>query len=484
MAKKLVIVESPAKAKTIGEYLGKEYDVRASVGHVRDLPKSRLGVDVEKEFEPSYVIPKEKRKILNELKKAVKDASALYLATDPDREGEAISWHLVQATDPDKKTKIFRVVFQEITKDAVAEAFQKPREIDMHLVNAQQARRVLDRLVGYKISPLLWKKVKRGLSAGRVQSAVLKMIVDRERQIQGFVPVEYWSIDAELDKEASKTTQKPFKAALVGYAGKGQKKLTIGNVEESKKLTKVLETSSYVVADTKHKETHRQPAPPFITSTLQQESWRKLRFDPRRTMAIAQQLYEGLSIGNEGTVGLITYMRTDSTRVAASAIVDARSYIAKKYGSDYVPKSARVFSKKTKGAQDAHEAIRPSWVSREPDQIKKHLTRDQYRLYDLIWKRMVASQMAAALIGTDNVDINAKPISLNSAYLLRSTDTKVKFAGFLALYSESSDESDDNKDKISPLPKLVKGELLKLIKLYPEQHFTQAPPPDSLKLPL
>ncbi|MFC1998446.1 type I DNA topoisomerase [Chloroflexota bacterium] len=476
MAKILVIVESPAKAKTIGQYLGSKYDVRASVGHVRDLPKSRLGVDVDKEFEPSYIIPKEKKKVVNELKKAVKDASALYLATDPDREGEAISWHLVQATAPDKKKKVFRVVFQEITKDAVAEAFKQPREIDMHLVNAQQARRVLDRLVGYKISPLLWKKVRRGLSAGRVQSAVLKMIVDRERQIQGFVPVEYWSIDAELNKEPLKSKQKPFKAALVGRPGKVQKKLTIGSSDETKIITDELETASYSVFDIKHKETHRQPAPPFITSTLQQESWRKLKLESKRTMAIAQQLYEGLSLGDKGTEGLITYMRTDSTRVSASAIADTRTYIAKKYGADYVPKSARLFLKKSKRAQEAHEAVRPSSVLREPAAIKNYLTRDQFRLYELIWKRMVASQMAAALIGTDNIDIHAKSISSDATYLLRVTDSKVKFQGFLALYSESTDETDEDDGKKDPLPKLTKGEILKLVKLYPEQHFTQPPP--------
>jgi DNA topoisomerase-1 len=476
MAKKLVIVESPAKAKTIGQYLGNKYDVRASVGHVRDLPKSKLGVDIEKEFEPSYLIPKEKKKVVNELKKAVKDASALYLATDPDREGEAISWHLVQATVPDKKTKVYRVVFQEITKEAVAEAFKQLREIDMHLVDAQQARRVLDRLVGYKISPLLWKKVRRGLSAGRVQSAVLKMIVDRERQILAFVPQEYWSIDAELNKETPAAKQKPFKASLIGRAGKGQKKLTISSADESKKFTNELKKATYSVADIRHKETNRQPAPPFITSTLQQESWRKLKFDSRRTMAVAQQLYEGLAIGNEGTVGLITYMRTDSTRVSASAIADTRSYIAKEYGPNYVPKSARMFSKKSKGAQEAHEAIRPSSVLRSPNHIKNHITRDQYRLYDLIWKRMVASQMAAALIGTDNVDIHAKSTISEPTYLLRVSASKVKFAGFLALYSESSDElNEDDRKKVS-LPKLTKDEVLKLIKLYPEQHFTQPPP--------
>ena len=477
MAKKLVIVESPAKAKTIGQFLGSKYVVKASVGHVRDLPKSKLGVDVENDFQPQYLIPREKRKVINELKKAVKGASSLYLATDPDREGEAISWHLVQAIEPDKKTRVHRVVFHEITKEAVAEAFNQTREIDMHLVNAQQARRILDRLVGYKLSPLLWRKVRKGLSAGRVQSAVLKMIVDREREIQGFKPVEHWVMDADLSKETSaKTKQKPFRATLVGYVGKGKNKLTVSNKNDAEKLEQVLESASYTVADVKYKETHRQPAAPFITSTLQQESWRKLRLPSKRVMSIAQQLYEGLAIGDKGTVGLITYMRTDSTKVSASAVTETGAYIAKKYGSHFVPKSARVFSRKAKGAQEAHEAIRPSSVNREPDSIKKYLSRDQHKLYDLIWKRMVASQMSAALIGTDTVDIHAKAAGSDISYLFRTTDANVKFTGFLALYRESKDELDEDELKKVPVPKLSKDELLKLMKLYPEQRFTQPRP--------
>jgi len=477
MAKKLVIVESPAKAKTIGQYLGKQYEVKASVGHIRDLPKSKLGVDIENDFEPQYLIPRDKRKVVNELKKAVKGASALYLATDPDREGEAISWHLVQAMDPDEKTSVHRVVFQEITKEAVAEAFEHPRQIDMHLVNAQQARRILDRLVGYKLSPLLWKKVRRGLSAGRVQSAVLKMIVDREREVQGFKPVEYWVMEADLSKEGPVKSKKLLlKANLIGYVGKGKTKFAISNENDANNITKKLETAFYKVAEVKYKETHRQPAAPFITSTLQQESWRKLKFNSKRAMSIAQQLYEGLAIGNEGTQGLITYMRTDSTRVSASAVADTRSYISEKYGSNYVPKSARIFTRKAKGAQEAHEAIRPSSVFREPDSIKKHLTRDQYKLYNLIWKRMVASQMAPALIGTDTVNIHAKAANSDTAYLFRSIDANVKFAGFLALYTEGRDEHEEDEFKKAPLPKLSKDEALKLIKLYPEQRFTQPPP--------
>lgn len=477
MAKKLVIVESPAKAKTIEQFLGNKYVVKASVGHIRDLPKSKLGVDIENNFEPQYLIPSEKRKLINELKKAAEDASSLYLATDPDREGEAISWHLVQAMNPDERTQVHRVVFQEITEEAVTQAFDNPREIDMHLVNAQQARRILDRLVGYKLSPLLWKKVRKGLSAGRVQSAVLKMIVDREREIQGFVPVEYWVIEAELDKETStKGKNRSFRAILVGYASKVKKKLVISNEVEANEVTTKLETASYKVVDVKYKETRRQPAAPFITSTLQQESWRKLKYDSKRTMAIAQQLYEGLAIGNEGTVGLITYMRTDSTRVSVAAVADTRSYIAKKFGSHFIPKTARVFSRKSKGAQEAHEAIRPSSVFRDPDSIKNYLTKDQYRLYDLIWKRMVASQMAPALIGTDTVDIHAEGAAVDSPYLLRATDAVVKFSGFLTIYTEGKDDLEGDELKNPVLPKLSKNEPLKLIQLYPEQRFTQPPP--------
>jgi DNA topoisomerase-1 len=453
------------------------YTVMASVGHVRDLPKSKLGINIDKSFAPSYVIPKEKQKIVKELKKVAADASELYLATDPDREGEAISWHLVQAIAPDKSTDVHRVVFQEITKDAVTEAFSQPREIDLHLVNAQQARRVLDRLVGYKISPLLWKKVRRGLSAGRVQSAVLKMIVDRERQIEQFVPVEYWNIEADLAKADDKGKAKTFKAKLFGTAGKANKKLKISNKAESQQTMQELQTASFRIAGIKHKETLRQPAPPFITSTLQQEAWRKLKIDSKRTMALAQQLYEGLQIGDEGTVGLITYMRTDSTRVSAAAIADARRYITDKYGSEFVPKTARVFSKKSKGAQDAHEAIRPTSIGRDPQRIKSHLNRDQYRLYELIWKRMVASQMSPALIGNDNIDIHAAAKGAQTIYLLRTASSKVKFAGYLSLYIEGTDETEeDDGDRDRVLPQLSKEELLRLIKLNDVQKFTQPPP--------
>ena len=477
MAKKLVIVESPAKARTIDQFLDGKYIVKASVGHIRDLPKSKLGVDIENEFKPEYVIPKAKKKVIAELRKAVKGASELYLATDPDREGEAISWHLVEATQPDKKTQVHRVVFHEITKEAVAAAFDQTREIDMRLVNAQQARRVLDRLVGYKLSPLLWRKVRKGLSAGRVQSAVLKMIVDREREIQGFKPIEHWVMEADLSKETPvKTKEKPLRATLIGYAGKGKKNLVVPSKSDAQKLELELVAALYKVADVKYKETRRKPAAPFITSTLQQDSWRKLKLSSKRVMSIAQQLYEGLTIGDEGTVGLITYMRTDSTKVSASAMADTRAYIAKKYGSNFVPQSARKFSRKAKGAQEAHEAIRPSSVYREPDSIKQYLSGDQYKLYDLIWKRMVASQMSAAIIGTDVVDIHAKAKHSDTEYLFRATDSNIKFSGFLALYRESKDDPDEDELKKVPLPKLSKQEPLKLIKLYPEQRFTKAPP--------
>jgi DNA topoisomerase-1 len=348
MKEKLVIVESPAKAKTLGKILGKGFSLKASLGHIRDLPKSQIGVDVEKEFSPRYVIPTDKRKIVTELKSAVKDASAVYLATDPDREGEAISWHLSEVMDgqANKKIPYRRVVFHEITDEAVNEAFKHPREIDMQLVNAQQARRVLDRLVGYKISPLLWRKVKRGLSAGRVQSVAVRIVVEREREIQNFVPVEYWNIFAELIKSKETNKKAAFRAGLVGLTD--GTKIDIHNETEAKKLKENLQKSDYSVFKVATKKVTRSPAPPFITSTLQQEAWRQLRFSASRTMMIAQQLYEGLSVGSEGNVGLITYMRTDSTNVAASALAETRDYIQEKFGGKYLPAKARVFSKTVK----------------------------------------------------------------------------------------------------------------------------------------
>lgn len=466
MSKSLVIVESPAKAKTVSRMLGNSYSVKACVGHVRDLPRSRLGVDVEEGFTPKYVVPKEKKTVVKQIGEAAKKASSVYLATDPDREGEAISWHLIQAAQLDDMP-LKRVVFHEITKEALTDAFRHPRGIDIDLVNAQQARRILDRLVGYKLSPLLWRKVRRGLSAGRVQSVALRMIVDREREIEGFVPKEYWSIDAELKKMAGKDS---FKATLLGLSD--GKKIEIGSQDEAEGIAAELEKASYAVAQVRKKEISRGPAPPFITSTLQQEGWRKLRFTAKHTMAIAQQLYEGLPVGEEGSVGLITYMRTDSTRVASSALNEARAYIKDKYGANFLPPRPRIFAKKAKAAQEAHEAIRPTSVWREPDAIKRYLNRDQFRLYELIWKRMVASQMSPALLDTTSVDIEAKN---EKSYLLRATSSLIKFPGFTILYSEGKDEAEAEGGK-KPLPELAKGESLKLLALFPEQHFTQPPP--------
>lgn len=468
MAKKkknLVIVESPAKARTLGKILGKNYDLKASLGHIRDLPRSKLGVDVENGFQPQYVVPRAKTRLANEFKKSIRDAATVYLATDPDREGEAIAWHLLEVIKPGK-IPLRRVVFHEITGEAIKQAFEHTRNIDMRLVNAQQARRVLDRLVGYKISPLLWKKIRRGLSAGRVQSVALKIIVDREREINAFVSVEYWTIDAELTKKADNLA---FCATLVGRKDGGR--LDISSEEEATKLTGELEKAAYRVDGIATKKVNRLPAPPFITSTLQQEAWRKLRFTAKQTMTLAQQLYEGQPIGNEGSVGLITYMRTDSTRVAAQAITEVREYIGGTYGKRYLPAKARSFSRKAKGAQEAHEAIRPTRIRREPAAIKKYLNSNQARLYELIWKRMVASQMAAAQYDNTTVDVDAK--RNGDAYLLRTSNMVNTFPGFTTLYSEGKDEADEEKKE--KLPDLKKGEELRLRKLIPEQHFTQPP---------
>ena len=466
MAKNLVIVESPAKARTLLKIMGGSYNIKASLGHVRDLPKSDLGVDVENGFAPRYVVPKAKNKLVNELKKAAKNASTIYLATDPDREGEAIAWHLAEVIKTDSKP-CRRVVFHEITDEAVKQAFQHTRSIDMQLVNAQQARRILDRLVGYKLSPLLWQKVRRGLSAGRVQSAAVKIVVDREREIQSFVPVEYWTIEAELTKKAGKV---PFRATLIGLMD--GTKPGIPDEHEAGRVKAELEQANYRVHQVGTKKATRQPAPPFTTSTLQQEAWRKLRFTAKQTMAIAQQLYEGLSIGDEGSVGLITYMRTDSTRVAASAITETRDYIGQKYGAKYLPPRARFFKATARGAQEAHEAIRPTRIPREPALIKSYLTASQHRLYDLIWKRMVASQMAAAIFDNTSIDIEAK--RPKTGYLLRITSSVNVFPGFIALYSESKDEADEDEKK-AKLPALRKDEDLNLLGIYLEQRFTQPP---------
>ena len=473
MKKSLVIVESPAKARTLSKILGKGYSLKASMGHIRDLPKSQLGVDIENGFIPKYVVPRAKSKVVQELREATKTASTVYLATDPDREGEAISWHLVEVTKTNRKP-YRRVIFHEITKEAIERAFKHPRSINMQLVNAQQARRVLDRLVGYKISPLLWQKVRRGLSAGRVQSVTLWIIVDREREIEKFVPVEYWTIEAELTKKIPAAEVAAFRAMLVGLID--GTRLDIHSQEEADEISDELKQASYKVIKVKTKKVTRQPAPPFITSTLQQEAWRKLHFTTSYTMAIAQQLYEGLSIGDEGSVGLITYMRTDSTRVAHSAIVEAREFIGSKYGSQFVPPHARSFIRVVKGAQEAHEAIRPTKIRREPSLIRPYLTPNQFKLYQLIWKRMVASQMSSALFDNTTVDVEAKYPDFKANYLLRTSTSVISFPGFIILYTEGKDEAEEERGKSSPLPRLERGDELKLLGLFPEQHFTQPPP--------
>ena len=471
---KLVVVESPAKARTIGRILGADYSIKATLGHVRDLPRSELGIDIANDFAPRYVIIKQRKKAISELKKSANDASAIYLATDPDREGEAISWHLVEAIKlNNSKVPIHRVVFHEITKEAVEKAFHHPRSIDVNLVNAQQARRLLDRLVGYKLSPLLWRKVQRGLSAGRVQSAALRIIVDREREIQNFVSTEYWTIEAELAKSLTKAEKTKFRALLIGLAN--GKKLEILNQEEAKKIEGDLRKAGYVVKKVTIKAVARQPAPPFITSTLQQEAWRKLHFTAQRTMIIAQQLYEGIALGDEGSVGLITYMRTDSTHVAASAIAETRAFITGKYGARFLPSQPRSFRKRGKWAQEAHEAIRPTRIHREPDQVRSYLKTEQLKLYELIWKRMVASQMAAVSLDTTTVEIEAKCPESQNEYLLRTASSVVKFPGFITLYSEGKDE-DGEEEKTLSLPELKVGDKLVLLGLFPGQHFTQPPP--------
>ena len=476
MPKNLVIVESPAKARTIGRLLGEDYEVKASLGHVRDLPTGEMGVTVDNGFTPKYVIPTQKRKVIQEIKKAAKDTSAIYLATDPDREGEAISWHIVEAAGL-KGRPIRRVVFHQITPEAVQQAFRNPREIDLSLVNAQQARRILDRLVGYRLSPLLWSKLRwRGLSAGRVQSVALRLTVEREQEIRAFVPQEYWSIEAELERQAPRSAngERPFIASLQSI--KGQKgKLAIPDEVRAKELTSQLQGAIYRVAEVKRRDRRQRPAAPFITSTLQQEAWRKLRFDAQRTMRVAQGLYEGLSTGGEGEVGLITYMRTDSTTLAPEAVQEAQQYIRKRFGGEYTPKSPRVYTTKTKAAQEAHEAIRPTSVGREPELLAPYLTRDQLRLYDLIWKRLVASQMADALLDSTTVDIEATPPAAGATYVFRATGAVIKFPGFRALYLEDRDDAQSDESQ-APLPNLVQDEPLTCLELEANQHFTQPPP--------
>ena len=473
--KRLVVVESPAKARTVGQILGNKYLVTASMGHVRDLPKSTLGVNTEEDFSPKYLTMKDKRDLVKELKEAGANASDIYLATDPDREGEAISWHLQAAAGWDKfERPPKRVVFHEITKQAVEEAFEHPRDIDMQLVNAQQARRILDRLVGYEISPLLWLKVKLGLSAGRVQSAALRMIVDRERAINAFVPQEWWSLEAELHKDTDPNDPANLFTATL-HSRKGSRKLNINDETTARGLETELRGAAYSVDSVEKKPRRQRPAPPFITSTLQQDAGRKLRFTAQRTMAVAQQLYEGLNVGSEGSVGLITYMRTDSVNVADTAVRETRDYIRQRFGKDYTPDKPRAYRTRSKNAQEAHEAIRPTSVGRTPQAMAAYLDGDQLRLYTLIWERMVASQMADALLEATTVDIDAKCASpSDSVFRFRATGSVLKFLGFRAVYMEGRDDTADGSE--NALPELAAGNGLVNEKLEANQHFTQPPP--------
>ncbi len=461
MAKNLVIVESPAKAKTIQKYLGRNYKVKASLGHLRDLPRSQMGVDVENNYEPKYITIRGKGPILQELKKEAKKADRIYLAADPDREGEAIAWHLANQLGVDVESDC-RVVFNEITKDAVKASFKNPRPIDMDLVDAQQARRILDRLVGYNISPILWKKVKKGLSAGRVQSVALRLIIDRENEINAFQPEEYWSITSQFEKD-----DMAFEAV---YYGDEKKKQELHNEEEVQKILKDITSSPYEVTQVVRKERKRNPALPFTTSSLQQEAARRLNFRARKTMMLAQQLYEGIAIGKEGTVGLITYMRTDSTRISDSAKEEAVQYIEEMFGKEYVkatdtPKKA---TKKNANAQDAHEAVRPTSAMRPPAGMKQYLTNDQYKLYQLIWSRFIASQMAPAILDTVTVDF------MNQGHRFRANGSQVKFEGFLKVYNTLTTNAKKSSDKV--LPPLEEGEMLQTETVDPKQHFTQPPP--------
>ncbi|MEX0681894.1 MAG: type I DNA topoisomerase [Dehalococcoidia bacterium] len=469
--KSLVVVESPAKARTISRILGAKFDVKASVGHVRDLPKSALGVDVDNGFEPKYIVPRDKAATIKDIKLAASKASRVFLATDPDREGEAIAWHLVEAAGL-RSLPMSRVVFHEITPEAVQAAFDHPRDIDMKLVDAQQARRVVDRLVGYRLSPFLWRKVRRGLSAGRVQSVAVRLVVEREREIQNFRPQEYWTIEALLEKAGAVPS---FRAKLAGYSDK-KDKLEITDRATSEGLTVDLQSASYSVAKVATKTQTRRPAAPFITSTLQQEASRRLGYTAKRTMAIAQQLYEGIKLGARGETGLITYMRTDSTNVASSAQAEARDYIGNRYGKQFLPDKPRVYTRKVKGAQEAHEAIRPTSVMREPDEVGAFLSPDQVRLYTLVWQRFVASQMADALFDVSTVEIDAKPASGNDTLLLRATNTQLRFAGFRQVYEEARDDEQEEDIGSNPLPALSDADALLLRDLFPEQHFTEPPP--------
>ena len=471
----VVIVESPAKARTLSRILGNGYNVLASIGHVRDLPKSKMAIDVENDFAPDYVVPRDKSSVVKEIKAAANAADTVYLATDPDREGEAISWHLMEAAGiPQERMR--RVVFHEVTENAVRRAFDEPRDIDVDLVNAYQARRVLDRLVGYRLSPVLWSKVRKGLSAGRVQSAALRLVVEREAEIDAFVPQEYWEIDADLLTQTTQAAQaEDFSARYRSELG-ASRAATIPNQETADRIVADLRSSSYQVASVRRRETTRRPGPPFITSTLQQEAFRKLRFTARRTMTIAQQLYEGLPIGNEGPIGLITYMRTDSTNMANEAVQEARAVIGNRYGNDHVPASPRSFSRRVKGAQEAHEAIRPTSFMRDPESLRNSLSREQFNLYQLIWQRALASQMADAKFDQTTVDITASGAPSGVSHTLRVTGSIMTFAGYLAVYREGLDEPDADSDEGRVLPDLAEGQLLNLRDVAGTQRFTQPPP--------
>ncbi len=478
MSKSLVIVESPAKAKTIQKYLGRGYEVEASLGHVKDLPKKGLGVDIENDFETEYEVIPGKEKVVTKLKKLAKDADAIYLAPDPDREGEAIAAHLAEELGGDgfngkKKKKagatpIYRVTFNEITKKAVQDAFQHPRDIDRNLVDAQQTRRVLDRLVGFQVSPLLWDKVRRGLSAGRVQTVALRLIVEREREIKAFVPVEYWTLDAHL--QGAKPPA--FDAKLIGA---NADKNVIPNEQEAKRVEELLKSATWTVRKVEKKERRRNPVAPFTTSKFQQDASRQLGFSVKRAMMIAQRLYEGVELGDEGTVGLITYMRTDSVRVSPDALAEVRQMIPTQYGAEYLPESVNEYKTKAKGAQEAHEAIRPTSALRHPEQVKQYLQEDEFKVYRLIWQRFVASQMTPAVYDQTTVDIDA--VNGDQTFAYRVTGSVLKFDGFLKVYEESKDAKDDDDEALKhKLPVLVEGQKLTLKGLKPEQHFTEPPP--------
>lgn len=467
---KLVIVESPAKARTIGRYLGDEYRVKASVGHIRDLLKSKLSVDVENDFEPRYRVPNEKREVVKEIKKEAEGAEEIYLATDLDREGEAIAWHLMESADlnPDL-TK--RVVFHEITRSAIRDAFENPVGLNMDLVDAQQGRRILDRLVGYKISPILWKKVRSRLSAGRVQSVALRLIVEREREIEAFVPDEYWSVDAELKPNQAGDGAGTYLANLSRIDGK---KFELESEEETQAILDDMENARYEVRKVRRGQRKRNPYPPFTTSTMQQDASRQLSFSAKKTMAIAQQLYEGIDVGNGGETGLITYMRTDSPHVSEVAQKEARTYIQKEFGEEYAPGEIPEYETEAKGAQEAHEAIRPTSVERTPEEVKRYLTRPQHRLYRLIWQRFIGSQMAPAIYNTLRVIIGAD--GKDHAYLLRASGSSIRFPGFLKVYDRSNKDERQAKKDLERIPKdLEAGQEQDLEKLIPEQHFTKPP---------